>query len=200
MSNLAHRLAAWSPTLAMAGGILWIAYAFVAMLHPWGAGNSLQNDPLVVTDPSVFRLTAQLGAAALLLLALALVGAARRLGLPVHTPGRFGDAMGWTAALAALIALGASLAPVATLTTASLTAGALLTPLGLLLLGVDAAGSPRAYPAASPVFVVGASGLLALAAQSLVGYFPGMIPLFGAIAMAIYGFGWVRLGAALRRS
>ncbi len=185
MPNLAHRLAAWSPTVAMAGGILWIGYAIAVMFQPWGTVTPFQSDQgqLLVTNPDLFRLTAQLGAAALLLMALALVGAARRLGLPVRTPGRFGDAMGWTAALAAVIALGASLAPVVGLTVASLTAGALLTPLGLLLLGVDAGGSPRAYPAATPFFVVGASGLLALAIQSLVGIFPGMMPIFGAMAM-----------------
>ena len=96
--------------MAIVGGLLWIAYAILAMLQPLGSGAAFTNDlgQTLVPNPNAFRLSGAACGGALTLLGLAVVGAAARYELPtsepkpfgVSVPSRFGVPMGWVGALA----------------------------------------------------------------------------------------------------
>jgi len=86
------------------------------MLEPMGAiglGRNAAGQWMVVIVTAL-RVTSLARAAALLRLGATLVGLARRNGLLVQTPGRFGVGMGWVGALAALVAVPAVMPPSAT--------------------------------------------------------------------------------------
>lgn len=207
LTNLLDRLAGW---LAIAGGLLWIVYAVLATLQPLGDiafyTNALRQT--AVTNPAAFRLNGLVGGSALILLGLSVVGVAARHHLPgnephhftIVIPSRFGVAMGWVGALAGALAATTALLQLALPNSAMHLFGAVLVPLGALLVAIEANGSEHAYPIAAPLFLVGALGMLALLAQALLSVTPWMAPVYAALAMAVYGFAWVRFGALLIRS
>lgn len=187
-----NHFSALAPLAAIVGGLLWIIYAILLMLHPWGA-------PLRAGAASgPFATAALTGAAALACLALALLATARR-GLPIRGAGRFGAAMGWTGLLAAAAATVGGLVQQATLCSAALIAGEVLIAFGVLLVATDAAGEPHSSAAGSALFLVGVVGMLGLMAQALVAVTAWMLPIYAALVMAVYGLAWVRFGGWLWR-
>jgi hypothetical protein len=185
----------WAPAAAMLGGLVWIAYTLAALLQPWGsyAAYTDAQGAVAVTNAPVFQLTALMGGAALLLLGVALVGAARRLGLPAHLPGQIGVALGVVGgAVGLLLWLGALLRQPA-LATAAINAGALMVAVGVLLVAIDGAGRTLA----PSLFIIGALGLAAIFAAALVSLVSWMLPVYAALVMAVYGFAWVRFGDLL---
>lgn len=207
MSQIAELLNRWAPWLAIGGGLLWILYAILETLQPMGSVASFTNDQgqALVTNPNAFRAAGSAGGAALVLLGLAVVGTARRYGLPGEqpnrfstvVPSRFGVAMGWVGALAGLLAAVTALGLLAPANGAMQLFGAVLVPFGTLLVAIEANGSERAYPIAAPLFLAGALGMLALLAQAMIPVFVWMLPVYAALVMAIYGFVWVRFGNLL---
>jgi hypothetical protein len=185
----------WAPAAAMLGGLVWIAYTIAALLQPWGSYATYTDAQgnVAVTNAPVLQLTALLGGAALLLLGAALVGAARRLGLPVHLPGQVGVALGVVGGAAGLLLwLGALLWQPA-LATAAMNAGALMVAVGVLMVAIDGASQTLA----PSLFIIGALGLAAIFAAALVSLVSWMLPVYAALVMAVYGFAWVRFGDLL---
>ncbi len=185
----------WAPAAAMLGGLVWIAYTLAALLQPWGryAAYTDAQGAVAVTNAPVFQLTALLGGAALLLLSTALVGAARRLGLPAHLPGQIGVALGVVGGAAGLLLWIGALLRQPTMATAAMNAGALLVAVGVLLVAIDGAGRTLA----PSLFLIGALGLAAIFAAALVSLVSWMLPVYAALVMAVYGFAWVRFGDLL---
>lgn len=194
-------LATFAPPAAIVGGLLWIIFTILLMLHPLGeplrAAGSTDNAPPERSAPVVG--IAITGAIAFVLLALALLATVRRLGLPLQRSGRFGVALGWAAITLAVAAAGASLVQMPAVTFAALTLGQVLLAFGVLLVAVDAAATPASAASASALFVVGAAGMLALLAQALVAATSWMLPVYAALVMAVYGLAWVRFGNWLYR-
>ena len=185
----------WAPAAAMLGGLVWIAYTLAALLQPWGRYTAYTDaqGAVAVTNAPVFQLTALLGGAALLLLSTALVGAARRLGLPAHLPGQIGVALGVVGGAAGLLLWIAALLRQPALATAAMNAGALMMAVGVLLVAIDGAGRTLA----PSLFIIGALGLAAIFAAALVSLVSWMLPVYAALVMAVYGFAWVRFGDLL---
>lgn len=185
----------WAPAAAMLGGLVWIAYTLAALLQPSGRYAAYTDAPgaVAVTNAPVFQLTALLGGAALLLLSTALVGAARRLGLPAHLPGQIGVALGVLGGAAGLLLWIGALLQQPAMSTAAMNAGALLVAVGVLLVAIDGAGRTLA----PSLFLIGALGLAAIFAAALVSLVSWMLPVYAALLMAVYGFAWVRFGDLL---
>lgn len=191
-----NRLKQATGALAILGGLLWIVYAVLGMLQPLGN---------LATNPTAFRLAGAAGGAALGLQGLAVVGIALRYGLPGEEPphfatvipSRYGVAMGWIGALAGLLALAMALWLLELPNNAMQLFGTVLTPLGAMLVAIEANGSERAYRIAGPLFLVGVLGMVSLLAQALLPLVNWMMPVYVALVMAIYGFAWVRLGSLL---
>jgi hypothetical protein len=177
-----HRLPALAAPAALVGGLLWIAYAIFRFVRP-------------LTAP----VTAWTGAAALALLALALLGAAARLGAPDVGPGRFGRVMAAVALPAAAAAAVGGLLQHEPLAANALLAGEVLLAFGVMLVAIEAAGAPATAAAGSALFVVGVMGMLGLMAQALAAATSWMLPVYAALVMAIYGLAWVRFGGWLAR-
>ncbi len=207
MKTITNFLAQWVGWLAIGGGLLWILYAILALLQPLGSATPFAGDAGVtlITNPLTFRLTGVTGGVALTLLGLAVVGAAARYNLPggephhfnAVVPSRFGVAMGWVGALAGVLATATALLLLALPTGAMQLFGAVLVPLGAMLIAIEANGSDHAYPIAAPLFLVGALGMLGLLAQALLPIVAWMLPVYAALIMAVYGFAWVRFGGLL---
>lgn len=187
--------------MAMMGGLLWIGYAVLAMLEPLGAIGITRDaaGQWLALNPAALRVTGAVGAVALLLLGATVIGLAQRNGLPIQTPGRFGVAMGWVGALAALVAAVTALPPLAGPTLAALNFAFLLVAFGTLLVAVDAAGQPATANLGSALFLVGALGMVGLFVQALTLLWVWVLPVYAALAMAVYGFAWVRLGNMISR-
>jgi len=193
---IVNRLKRMVAALAILGGLLWIVYAILGILQPLGN---------VATNPAAFWAAGAAGGAALVLQGLAVVGVALRYGLPGEEPPRFGTvipsrygvAMGWIGALAGLLAIATALLSLELPNNAMQLFGAVLTPLGAMLVAVEANGSEQAYRIAGPLFLVGALGMVGLLAQALLPLVNWMAPVYVALAMAVYGFAWVRLGSLL---
>lgn len=191
----------------MAGGLLWILYAIWETLQPMGSAVTVAPDTgqLEIIDPAVFRITGASGGAAVTLLGLAIVGVAARYGLPDDAPDRFnsvlpsryGVAMAWIGALAGVLATVLALLLFTLPNNAMQIFGALLVPFGAMLVAVEANGSDNAYRIASPLFLVGALGMVALLVQALLPFVPWVLPVYAALTMAVYGFAWVRFGSLL---
>ena len=209
MSHITEQLNRWAPWLAIGGGLLWILYAIFEMLRPMGAVTVFTNDQgqALVTNPPALRVAGSIGGAALVLLGLTVVGTARRYHLPNNEPNRFGStvpsrfgvAMGWVGALAGLLATASALLLLIPAHSAMQLFGAVLVPFGTLLVAIEAKGSDHAYPIAAPLFLAGTLGMLALLAQAMLPLFAWMLPVYAALAMAVYGFVWVRVGGLLAR-
>ncbi|GIV74026.1 MULTISPECIES: hypothetical protein [Caldilinea] len=193
---IVNRLKRMVAALAILGGLLWIVYAILGILQPLGN---------VATNSAAFWAAGAAGGAALVLQGLAVVGVALRYGLPGEEPPRFGTvipsrygvAMGWIGALAGLLAIATALLSLELPNNAMQLFGAVLTPLGAMLVAVEANGSEQAYRIAGPLFLVGALGMVGLLAQALLPVASWMAPVYVALAMAVYGFAWVRLGSLL---
>lgn len=185
--------------LAILGGLLWIGYAVLGVLQPLGD---------IATNSPAFWLAGASGGAALVLQGLAVVGVASRYGLPGEEPPRFGAvipsrygvAMAWVGALAGLLAVATALLSLELPNNAMQLFGAVLTPLGAMLVAIEANGSEHAYRIAGPLFLVGALGMVSLLAQALLPLASWMAPIYAALAMAVYGFAWVRFGGLLATS
>lgn len=202
MTQILQTLARQAPGYALLGGLLWIAYAVLAMLEPLGAIGITRDTAgaWLVANPTALRVTALTGAAAVFLLGLALAGLAYHSGLPSLRPGRIGVALGWVGALAAGVAALAALPPLAGLTLAALNTGFLLVTLGTLLVAVDAAGMPATASLGSALFLVGVLGMAGILMQALAALWVWVLPVYAALAMAVHGFAWVRLGNMLLRT
>jgi len=195
------RLKSNAPGIAMIGGLLWIAYAMLLAVQPWGELTSRDaSGPIWVTNRAAWQFVTFFGAVAAATLAMAVVATARRLTLPATPPGQIGVAMGWTGLLAALAAATGSLLGLPALTEAGQGASTLLVAFGVILLAVDSANIASAQPAAPVLFLVGALGLAGLMAQALVVLTPWMLPLYAALELGIYGIAWVRLGSLLHQN
>lgn len=204
ITNLLDRLAGW---LAIAGGLLWIVYAILATLQPLGSVALYTDDlgQIAVTNPAAFRVTGVVGGGALILLGLAIVGVAARYNLPGDEPTRFGGvapsrygvAMAWVGALAGLLAAAMSLGLFVLPNNAMYFFAAVLIPLAAMLVAIEANGSEQAAHIAAPLFLVGALGMIGLLAQALIPLTIWMAPVYAALAMAVYGFAWVRFGSLL---
>jgi hypothetical protein len=183
----------------MIGGLLWIVYSILLLLKPWGDIVSASNgtEPPFVIDAGAFALTAIAGAGALALLAVALLATVRRLQLPVQGAGRFGIAMAGVAMLAAVAAAAGGLLRLPAFVSGALTAGEVLLAFGVMLVAIDAAGTPSSGSYGSALFIVGVVGMLGLMAQALVALAIWMLPVYGALVMAVYGLAWVRFGSWL---
>ncbi len=209
MKTITNFLARWAGEAAIGGGLLWIGYAILALLQPLGGIASFANDQsqLSVTNPLAFRAAGGAGGAALVLLGLAVVGAAARYALPgseahhfsATVPSRFGVAMGWVGSLAGLLAAATALLLLVLPNSAMQLFGAVLVPFGAMLVAIEANGSDHAYPMAAPLFLVGALGMIGLLAQALLPLAQWMLPVYAALVMAVYGFAWVRFGNLLLR-
>jgi hypothetical protein len=193
------RLQTFAPPAAMIGGLLWIVYSILLLLKPWGDIVSAPNgaEPPFVIDAGAFALTAAAGACALALLSAALLATVRRLQLPVQGAGRFGVAMATIAILAALAAAAGGLLGLPSLMAGAMTAGEVLLAFGVMLVAIDTAGSPASGSYGSALFIVGVVGMLGLMAQALVTLAIWMLPVYGALVMAVYGLTWVRFGSWL---
>jgi hypothetical protein len=199
-----NRSAGW---LSIAGGLLWILYAIWETLQPMGSAVTVAPDTghIAITHPGLFRMTGAAGGTAVVMLGLAVVGVATRYGLPGDAPDRFsavlpsryGVAMAWVGALAGLVATVMALLTLALPNNAMQIFGALLVPFSAMLVAVEANGSEHAYRIAAPLFLVGALGMAALLVQALLPFVPWMLPVYAALAMAVYGFAWVRFGSLL---
>lgn len=199
-----NRSAGW---LSIAGGLLWILYAIWEMLQPMGSGMTVAPDTgqIAIANPGVFRMTGATGGASVVMLGLAVVGVAARYGLPGDAPDRFstvlpsryGVAMAWVGALAGLAAAVLALLTLALPNNAMQLFGAVLVPFGAMLVAVEANGSEHAYRIAAPLFLVGVLGMAALLVQALLPLVSWMLPVYAALAMAVYGFAWVRFGSLL---
>ena len=185
----------WAPAAAILGGLVWIAYTLAAMLQPWGSYTPYadRHGGIALTNGPAFQVTALLGGAALLLLGLALAGAARRIGLPSRLPGQIGVALGLIGGAVGLAMGVGALLLQSDLAGAAMNAGALMIAIGALLLAIDSAESAIAMP----LFIVGALGLAAIFAAALVSLVAWMLPVYAALVMAVYGFAWVRFGDML---
>ncbi|HHY58057.1 MAG TPA: hypothetical protein GYA08_21785 [Chloroflexi bacterium] len=207
MKTITNALSQWAGWLAMGGGLLWILYTILALLQPLGSMTPFigAQGELAVTNPLAFRATGVVGGAALILLGLAVVGAAARYHLPGRqphhfnavVPSRFGVAMGWVGALAGVLAATTALLLLVLPTSAMHFFGAVLVPLGAMLVAIEANGSDHAYPIATPLFLVGALGMIGLLVQALLPVVAWMLPVYAALIMAVYGFAWVRFGNLL---
>lgn len=207
MHTITNRLERWAGELALIGGLLWIGYGILATLQPMGAVTAVANEvgETLVTNPLAFRTAGVAGGAALMLLGLAVVGAATRYKLPgaepnrfnTLVPSRFGVAMGWVGALAGLLASGAALLLLVAPQAAMQLFGAVLVPVGAMLVAIEANGSDHAYRMAGPLFFVGALGMISLLVQAMLPLTPWLLPVYAALVMAVYGFAWVRFGNLL---
>lgn len=195
------QLQSFASPAAMIGGLLWIAYAIFLLLAPWGeyVTRPMWPEPPALLNPGVFALTVGAGAAALAVLALAAAATGRLAQLPAAAPGRFGMAMVWMTIPAAVAAAVSGLAGWPVAASGALTAGEVLLAFGVLLLANDAAGNSATSAYGSALFVVGVVGMLGLMAQALVALVTWMLPVYGALVMAVYGLAWVRLGNWLNR-
>ncbi len=199
LGAIVDRLKQTAGTLAILGGLLWIGYAVLGVLQPLGD---------VATNSLALWMAGASGGAALALQGLAVVGVASRYGLPGEEPPRFGAvipsrygvAMAWVGALAGLLAVATALLSLELPNNAMQLFGAVLTPLGAMLVAIEANGSEHAYRIAGPLFLVGALGMTSLLAQALLPLASWMAPVYAALAMAVYGFAWVRFGALLATS
>jgi len=210
MKTITNFLAQWAGWFAIGGGLLWILYAILALLQPLGSTTPFTGDagaPLI-TNPSALRLAGIIGGVALTLLGLAVVSAAARYNLPgsephhfnAVVPSRFGVAMGWVGALAGVLAAATALLLLVLPNGAMQLFGAVLVPFGAMLVAIEANGSDHAYPIAAPLFLVGALGMIGLLAQALLPTVTWMLPVYATLAMAVYGFAWVRFGNLLMQS
>jgi hypothetical protein len=193
------RLQTFAPPAAMIGGLLWIVYSILLLLKPWGDIVSAPNGmeaPFVI-DAGAFALTAVAGAGALALLTVALPATVCRLQLPMQGAGRVGVAMAGVAMLAAPAAAAGGLLLLPTFVSGALMAGEVLLAFGVMLVAIDAAGSPASGSYGSALFIVGVVGMLGLMAQALVALAIWMLPVYGALVMAVYGLAWVRFGSWL---
>lgn len=207
MKTLMNRLGQSAGWLSIAGGLLWILYAILEMLQPLGSAVMIAPDTgqHLVIDPVLFRITGVAGGAAIGLLGLAVAGIAVRHGLsgdsPDHfntvLPSRYGVAMAWVGALGGLLAALLALLTLLLPNNAMHLFGAVLVPVGAMLVAVEANGSDHAYRIAAPLFLVGALGVIALLVQALMPVVAWMLPVYVALAMAVYGFAWVRFGSLL---
>ncbi|MCS6826340.1 MAG: hypothetical protein NZ553_06985 [Caldilinea sp.] len=199
LGAIVNQLKQTAGTLAILGGLLWIAYTVLGVLQPLGDA---------AMNPMAFSMAGAAGGAALVLHGLAVVGVALRYGLPGEEPPRFGAvipsrygvAMGWVGALAGLLAIATALLSLELPNNAMQLFGAVLTPLGAMLVAIEANGSEQAYRIAGPLFLVGALGMVSLLAQALLPLTSWMAPVYVALAMAVYGFAWVRFGSLLATS
>jgi len=207
MNAIMNFLARWAGWLAIAGGLLWIVYAILAILQPLGSVVTYTNDhgATLVTNPMAFRMAETAGGVALILLGVAVVGVAARYNLPgaeptrfgVVAPSRYGVALGWVGALAGLLAAIMALLLFVLPNNAMYFFGAVLVPLSATLVAIEANAGEQAYRIAAPLFLVGALGMISLLAQALLPLTPWMLPVYAALAMAVYGFAWVRFGSLL---
>lgn len=204
LTNWLDRQAGW---LAIAGGLLWIVYAVLATLQPLG-NIVTYTDALgqtAVTNPAAFRLSGAVGGGAVILLGLALVGVAARYNLPGDEPAHFGSvapsrwgvAMAWIGALAGLLAAAMALLLFVLPNNAMHFFAAVLVPFAAMLVAIEANGSEESARIAAPLFLVGALGMIGLLAQALIPLATWMLPVYAALAMAVYGFAWVRFGGLL---
>lgn len=204
LTNWLDRQAGW---LAIAGGLLWIVYAVLATLQPLG-NIVTYTDALgqtAVTNPAAFRLSGAVGGGAVILLGLALVGVAARYNLPGDEPAHFGSvapsrwgvAMAWVGALAGLLAAAMALLLFVLPNNAMHFFAAVLVPFAAMLVAIEANGSEESARIAAPLFLVGALGMIGLLAQALILLATWMPPVYAALAMAVYGFAWVRFGGLL---
>jgi hypothetical protein len=200
-SAMKQDLPALAPGAAIIGGLLWIIYSILSLLRPWGPYVTAPPwpEPPAVLNAGAFAITALVGGAAILVLALAVPATVHRLNLPVQGAGRFGIAMAWVSSLSALAAAAGGLLGRAGLTAGAMTAGEVLLAFGVMLVAIDAAGSPTNGVYGSALFVVGVVGMLGLMAQALVAVAVWMLPVYGALVMAVYGLAWVRFGNWLYR-
>jgi hypothetical protein len=198
---MTKQLQTFAPSAAIVGGLLWIVYAILLMLQPWGEFVTAPPwpEPPAVLNSTAFAITAVAGGAALAMLALAVPATVKRLNLPVAGAGRFGVAMAWVSLPAALAAAAGGLTGWAALAAGALTAGEVLLASGVMLVAIDASGSPATRGYGSALFVVGVTGMLGLLAQALVAMTAWMLPVYGALIMAVYGLAWVRFGNWLYR-
>jgi hypothetical protein len=204
ITNLLDRWAGW---LAIAGGLLWIVYAVLATLQPLGNVATYIDDfgQIAATNPTALRVSGVTGGGALILLGLTIVGVAVRYNLPGAEPARFGGvapsrygvAMAWVGALAGLLAAAMALLPLVLPNNAMYFFAAVLIPFAAMLVAIEANGSEHAVRIAAPLFLVGALGMAGLLAQALIPLATWMLPVYGALAMAVYGFAWVRFGSLL---
>lgn len=209
MNSLLGRLGTWAPAAAIVGGLLWILYAILALLQPLGTVNLFISDTgqLSATNPGAFRIAALTGGLALILLGAALIGTIQRYelrGAPAAqfgtgVPSRFGGILAWAGVAAGLlVSLGGLVLQVPLATLAQLL-GAVFVPFAASLVAIEANGSETAYPIAAPMFIVGALGMAAVLAQAMVALYAWMLPVYGALVLAIYGFVWVRVGGLMQR-
>lgn len=204
LTNWLDRQAGW---LAIAGGLLWIVYAVLATLQPLGSVVTYTNalGQTAVTNPAAFRLSGMAGGGAVILLGLALVGVAARYNLPGDEPAHFGSvapsrwgvAMAWIGALAGLLAAAMALLLFVLPNNAMHFFAAVLVPFAAMLVAIEANGSEESARIAAPLFLVGALGMIGLLAQALIPLATWMPPVYAALAMAVYGFAWVRFGGLL---
>lgn len=194
-------LQTFAPSAAMIGGLIWIFYTILLLLRPWGDFVTAPPwpEPPTVLNPSAFAVTAVIGGTALAILALAVPATVKRLNLPVEGAGRFGVALAWLAFMMAFVAAAGGLAGQAALAAGAMTAGEALLAIGVMLVAIEAARSPTTGGYGSALFVVGVVGMLGLLAQALVAMAAWMLPIYGALMMAVYGLAWVRFGNWLYR-
>jgi len=201
MNWINRQVASGAGWLAIGGGLLWIGYA-VASLSGRDAGSGALFSMPAFNSAVLGRIS---GGGALLLLGLAVAGTAARYGLPSNTPepfystvpSRFGVAMGWVGALAGLLAGLAALLHIEPAYHAMQLFGALLVPIGAMLVAIDANRHETTCPIAAPLFLVGALGLAGILAQALVPAASWMQPVYAALVLAVGGFVWVRFGTLL---
>lgn len=210
MKTITNLLDRWAGWLALAGGLLWIVYAVLATLQPLGsiAPYTTDGGVLLVTNSAAFRITGAIGGGALALLGLAIVGVAARYSLPGDEPAHFGSvapsrwgvAMAWVGALAGLLAAAMALLLFVLPNNAMDFFAAALIPFAAMLVAIEANGSEASARIATPLFLVGALGMIGLLAQALIPLATWMLPVYAALAMAVYGFAWVRFSGLLLRS
>jgi hypothetical protein len=193
--------ASYAAPAAIGGGLLWIAYAIALQLRPWGdfVTRAAWPQPAVVTNAGAFAATTAMGALALAVLGAAVPAAVQRAQLPLVGSGRFGVAMAWAAILAAIAAAAGGVSGRTELAAAGMTGGEVLLAFGVLLVAIEAAGSPHTGAYGSMLFVVGAVGMLGLMAQALAALAVWMLPVYAALVMAVYGLAWVRFGGWLQK-
>ena len=190
----------WSGPVAILGGLLWVPYGVFEMLEPWGT-DTVYRDELgyaAIADGRLFVAYSLPGSLALLLTALGLLGAVRRLRLSACRTGRIGRILAYVA-----LALGAlSLAGVGALLDPLFTAGRIFGTLALgvatMLAGVAArrVGAPPDWVAA--LLLLGLMGLFLLPLWPLV-YAVELLPTSaGAAFIVLFGLGWALLGYRLR--
>ncbi|HUQ16824.1 MAG TPA: hypothetical protein VM070_03455 [Candidatus Saccharimonadales bacterium] len=173
------------------GGVLWVIYGVFEMLEPFGAAK--RYDPALgyelVTDPARYIGYGIPGAAALILSGVGLARRRAREAGPIVGLGRL---------LASAVVLAGGLSCVGlAVRSAPLFFGpvALGTPVLGAAAGLLAIGPPGAARADRGVLLlISALGLFTLPLRPLVYALHAIPPAGGAVALGLFGFGWVVLG------